>query len=357
MSRTFGLRLLAFAVSIAAGCSGTKGQGDNPNGDASVGALPGDAACPSGSASAGPSCAKGGPGLNDCGHCDEGCCASLEVTGGTYFRTYTNSDGGPSGEADPATVSGFRLDEYEVTVGRFRQFVSAWNDGAGYSPPAGSGKHVHLNQGSGLSASGGGYEPGWDSSGDSDVSPTDAHLACDSYSTWTPTAGPQETLPINCLNWFEAYAFCIWDGGFLPSEAEWEYAAAGGNQQREYPWGSTPPGTTNQYQIYTCDYPDGSGHCSSAANVAPVGMASHGAGRWGQFNLAGNVEEWGLDGYLVPYAGACTDCAYLAGTTRRVLRGGSFFEFSATLLPPYRDASPPTDRSGFYGIRCARSPL
>jgi formylglycine-generating enzyme required for sulfatase activity len=45
----------------------------------------------------------------------------------------------------------------------------------------------------------------------------------------------------------EAYAFCIWDGGFLPSEAEWECAAAGGPDQREYPWGSTDPGTANLY--------------------------------------------------------------------------------------------------------------
>ena len=48
---------------------------------------------------------------------------------------------------------------------------------------------------------------------------------------------------MNCVNWFEAYAFCIWDGGFLPSDTEWEYAAAGGSLQREYPWGSTAPGT------------------------------------------------------------------------------------------------------------------
>ena len=33
------------------------------------------------------------------------------------------ADGGPTGEADPASVSGFRLDKYLVTVGRFRQYV------------------------------------------------------------------------------------------------------------------------------------------------------------------------------------------------------------------------------------------
>ncbi len=50
--------------------------------------------------------------------------------------------------ADPASVSGFRLDKYQVTVGRFRQFVAA--SVAGWRPAAGSGKHAHLNGGQGL---------------------------------------------------------------------------------------------------------------------------------------------------------------------------------------------------------------
>jgi formylglycine-generating enzyme required for sulfatase activity len=46
-----------------------------------------------------------------------------------------------------------------------------------------------------------------------------------------------------------------WDGGFLPSEAEWESAASGGSEQRAYPWGNAPPGMGNQYAIYGFDYP------------------------------------------------------------------------------------------------------
>jgi hypothetical protein len=109
-----------------------------------------------------PNCLPGGPSLSDCGASGESCCASLNVTGGTYYQTYdyltwdpvdggseAGADAGPTGEAAPATVSGFRLDKYEVTVGRFRQFVSAW--GAGWLPPPGLGKHAHLNGGRGLS--------------------------------------------------------------------------------------------------------------------------------------------------------------------------------------------------------------
>ena len=102
-----------------------------------------------------PSCAPGGPGMTNCGPGGSGtesCCTSLEVCGGMYYRTYTNSGRGPTGEADMATVSAFRLDKYLVTVGRFRQFVAAWN--GGYYPTEGSGKHAHLNGGHGLENSG-----------------------------------------------------------------------------------------------------------------------------------------------------------------------------------------------------------
>ena len=140
-----------------------------------------------------PSCAPGGPGMTDCGASHESCCTSLEVVGGTYYRSYdpqnadggidVRPDGGPTELADPATVSTFRLDKYDVTVGRFRQFVNAWSAGAGWMPTAGSGKHAHLNGGEGLINSGsvGEYEPGWVASDDSNISPTNtpAGLRCE----------------------------------------------------------------------------------------------------------------------------------------------------------------------------------
>ena len=59
------------------------------------------------------------------------------------------------------------------------------------------------------------------------------HLKCyPGYQTWLDTPGTptEEDYPINCIDWYEAFAFCIWDGGYLPTEAEWGYAAAGGQQ-------------------------------------------------------------------------------------------------------------------------------
>jgi sulfatase modifying factor 1 len=291
--------------------------------------------------------------MTDCGASGESCCTTLEVTGGTYYRTYTFAGVGPTEEADLATVSGFRLDKYEVTVGRFRQFVGAW--GSGWLPAPGSGKHTHLNGGLGLvnvgSDAGHTYELGWVESYNSNVEPTNANLT---GGTWTAAVGSQENLPITWANWYEAYAFCIWDGGFLPSEAEWEYAAAGGAQQREYPWGATDPGTNNEYAIYGCYYPDGSGVCAGL-NIAPVGTAAQGAGLWGQLDLAGNVWEWNLDWYA-PYVDPCMNCGYLTAAKIRSVRGGGFNNTAYILIPPGQNNNAPEPRNGIIGFRCGQVP-
>jgi sulfatase modifying factor 1 len=298
------------------------------------------------------------------------------VTGGSYSRTYTSLDGGVTGEADPADVSGFRLDKYLVTVGRFRQFVDAVlppDGGVSWTPPTGSGKHTHLNGGQGLAAAPGvdggqAYEPGWSGSAEDDgnIAPTYANLVSNcalAYPTWTSSAsGGQENLPINCETWQEAYAFCIWDGGFLPTESEWEYAAAGGSEQLEYPWGTgTPgtacPGTGCEYAIYNCDYPNGSGVCTGVTNIAPVGAAPMGAGRWGQLDLAGEMFEWNLDWYANSYADPCADCVQLdSSSSVRVFRGGFFYQSASYFLPTYRSGNTPTLRLDGVGFRCARTP-
>lgn len=363
----------------AGGINGGAGSGGVAGASASAGsagASAGSAGASGAPNAAAPSCATPGPGRTTCGeNGDESCCTSPLVAGGEFFRTYENSGSGSTDEADPATVSSFRLDKYEVTVGRFREYVKYLNDG-GVPPAAGSGKHAHLNGGSGLtdSVTPGSFEPGWDASWNENI-PSGAgsaaewndNLACNIYGTWTDEPGDNELLPLTCLNWWESHAFCIWDGGFLPSEAEWRYAAAGGDEQRMYPWGTTNPGTGSEYAIYDCCYPDPAGcrgtsgqECTGIVNAAPVGFATLGAGRYGQLDLVGGVFEWLVDRYGA-FASPCTDCGYF-GTSgdNRVLPGGGF----RTTLMPYLLSSnrsavsyAVTFRGDFaVGARCARSP-
>jgi formylglycine-generating enzyme required for sulfatase activity len=156
------------------------------------------------------------------------------------------------------------------------------------------------------------------------------------------------------VTWYEAYAFCIWDGGFLPSEAEWYYAASGGSEQRLYPWGSTPPGANADLAVYG-DYYYGADCNGIARSIAPVGSAVAGNGRWGQSDLAGNLQEWNLD-WFVGFTVPCTDCASLASGSQRVQRGGSF-ELDATyLLAAGRNGYFPNVRYVNETARCARSP-
>jgi formylglycine-generating enzyme len=320
--------------------------------------------CTDGGCGTFPSCASGGAGAgNDCGGVDGGagtkdCCASFEVGGGTFDRSYDGVSTSFMSQAFPATVSGFRLDAYEVTVGRFRKFVSAVD--LGWLPDAGSGKHAYLNGGSGLANVGvdaGASEPGWSMSWNSNLAssaPTwNSDLACPT-GTWTPSAGADEHRPINCITWYEAYAFCIWDGGFLPSEAEWNYAASGGSDQRVYPWSSPPTATT--IDCAHANYsPMGMTACS-ATGPNDVGSESPaGDGKYGQADLAGNVGEWTLDSNA-EYVTPCADCSNVAPLTSPVWRGGSYSLVALALEASYRNTSLPAARDGSVGVRCGRSP-
>jgi sulfatase modifying factor 1 len=357
----------------------------NPDaGDGSAGSA-GMSAIPS-------SCAAGGKGLTDCGPNGESCCTSPLVPGGSFSQGYDgvtcpggpdagmqteNQDGGCFEDSTrTATLSEFRLDKYEITVGRFRQFVAAVV--AGWTPPAGSGRHTHLNGGKGLSAPGTstGYEQGWDPSANG-ASPVrwDLTFGCDppGEGTWTSSVGGNETKPMNCITWYEAYAFCIWDGGFLPSEAEWNYAAAGGSQQRVYPWSSPPNSTT--VDCSRANY----GGCvaapgfDSAAN--DVGSESPlGDGRWGHSDLAGNLDELVLDsaafadiaptGLLdAAYPTPCIDCVYWHPTpsgqglpTIRLRRGGDYFNPAEWLIVSNRSFAVDLYYDVTTGARCARAP-
>ena len=312
-----------------------------------------------------PSCTTSGLGISDCANDAGSCCASLNVSAGSFFRSYDGVSSGFTSQSAPAGVSSLRLDQYEVTVGRFRQFVAA--EVIGWLPPPGSGKHTYLNEGNGLvdSSSPNSFESGWDSSWTASLATTvvdwNANLSCDPTSaTWTSAAAGNESKPIGCVTWYEAYAFCIWDGAFLPSEAEWNYAATGGGDQRVYPWSSPPTSSTIDcsYANYLASDEAGSYDCASSEGGAATRVGSEspkGDGKWGQADLAGNVMEWTLD-YFANYVASCPNCAYLTSTSARVVRGGSYEQAAAGLLASARSAFDPTTRFPYLGVRCGRTP-
>jgi formylglycine-generating enzyme len=270
---------------------------------------------------------------------NEDCCTSLRVPGGTFLRTYDAVDF--LDHTHPAAVSDFYLDRYEVTVARFRRFLDAGPATAQRAPAAGSATHPRIP--------GSGWNKAWDRGLPRDAAAAKALLKCNEhYQTWTDEAGGNENKPVNCVDWYTAFAFCAWDGGRLPTEAEWNYAAAAGNEQRYYPW-SVPPASTlidDSYAVY----------CGGSCQLLNVGAKSpKGDGKWGQADLGGNVWEWMLDLSDGTYPMPCHDCAELTRGDYRSFRSGSNDEIAATLRSAVRHIYYP-DYRGLVGVRCARSP-
>ncbi len=305
----------------SSGSGGTNGKGGTSGGTA-------------------PSCsglaATCGPSGND------NCCKSLLVPGGTFYRSYDGVDF--TDKSYPATVSDFYLDKYEITVGRFRVFVNAGMGTQASPPTAGAGAHP------GIAGS------GWDSMWNGWLAATTAalttNLKCSvPYQTWTDTAGSNEDKPVNCLDWYTAFSFCAWDGGRLATEAEWNYAASGGSEQRYYPWSSPATSTTidDSYAVYC------GGSCSGIQDVGS--KSPKGDGKWGQSDLAGNVWEWTLDWYANPYSVPCDNCADWTAASSRVIRGGYFFSSASVLRSAYRSYGDPGSHSNGIGSRCARTSL
>ncbi len=262
------------------------------------------------------------------------CCASDVVPGGTFRRSYDGVLNGGYADANfVATVDDFRLDRYEVTIGRFRAFLAGYG-----SPINGTGKNPNDPT-----------DPGWQASSNAllpSASKLASLLSCERQ-RWTEAPGSDETKPVACLTWYEAFAFCIWDGGRLPTEAEWNYAAAGGSEQRAFPWSSPP------YSLVIDD--SHAVHGPEMLAVAPVGSKPNGHGKWGHADLAGNVSEWTRDLWARPYVTPCENCSeQAANSPARVLRGGAAGDAAEFLRTGRRDYASPEARRSTFGVRCAR---
>jgi formylglycine-generating enzyme required for sulfatase activity len=246
------------------------------------------------------------------------------------------------------------MDLYEVTVGRFRAFLDSGRGTSSTAPAAGEGAHPLI--------AGSGWKAAWGSYLVANTAALRAGLVCSpTLSAWTDTPGGNELRPINCVTWFEAFAFCAWDGGRLPTEAEWNFAAAGGAEQRVFPW-SSPPTATSLTPSHASYWENGTDQCMGdgvpGCTVEDlVFVGSKAPGRYGHDSLAGNVWEWVLDVYANPYGiSPCNDCAALGtDTANRVMRGGSFFGNQSTLYASTRNPGGPTQRFYTAGIRCARA--
>jgi formylglycine-generating enzyme len=309
--------------------------------------------CQDGACKAAPSC---GPAAapRTCGS-GASCCDTIWIPGGTYQMGIGDLE-------DPdlsysRRVEGFYLDRFEVTVGRFQEFVVRYK-----LPDEGMGAHPRI------SASG--WQTAWESAPDYDhepetaVPPTSADLLaqvsdvdhCPESSTYRES---DPNLPINCVNWYVAFAFCVFDGGRLPTEAEWNHAAAYGSSHRPFPWSQSVSDTTVDTSRAAYHDP------SEPIPLLPSAVGTHAAGQGGFFrnsgqgheDLGGNVFEWVADQWTDAPEPTCeSDCMAPWSETddQRGVRGGSFQLDSSFLRSGSRNSSPAYYVHPFVGLRCAR---
>ena len=165
--------------------------------------------------------------------------------------------------------------------------------------------------------------------------------ACTTPWAWyDPRKTPHQ--PVRSVSWHQAVAYCAWQGRRLPTEAEWEKAARGGDG-RKFPWGSTAPGC-GQANFDVC-----------GGAVVDSGVLLSGASPSGALDMSGNVSEWVGDYYDRNYysVAPAVDPRGPAMGSARVARGGGYSSSSGQLRASARMMGDPAAAYDAIGLRCA----
>ncbi len=179
---------------------------------------------------------------------------------------------------------------------------------------------------------------------------------------WRHPEGPDSSVtgrtdyPVTHISWKDAVAFCGWAQKRLPTEAEWEYAARGGLEQRLYPWGDelTPNGR-HLCNVWQGNFPE---HDTAEDGYAgPCPVEAFPANGYGIFSVAGNVWEWCSDWWDPQYHVLATRKNPVGPPSgiSKVIRGGSYLcheSYCNRYRVAARTSNTPDSATTNLGFRC-----
>jgi formylglycine-generating enzyme len=277
----------------------------------------------------------------------------IALSGGTFLMGTDIADGFPQDGEGPVrsvTLAPFLIDRTPVTNDRFAEFVAAMN----YRTEAETfgwsfvfWKHIPKQRYNELVEDTVAAVPWW----------------CKvSGAYWNAPEGPGSNVdqrgdhPVVHVSWNDAAAYAAWAGLRLPTEAEWEYAARGGLEQKLYPWGDKlRPNGEHRCNIWQGDFPNEDTADDGYAGTSPVDAFPPNG--FDLYSITGNTWEWCADWF-----GTGTDSAHgvdhLSGPTRgeaRVMKGGSFLchkSYCNRYRVAARTSNTPDSSTSNIGFRC-----
>ena len=259
------------------------------------------------------------------------------VAAGEYEIGANPAEGDRNAPLSRVWLDAYFIDRREVTNRQFRQFVAATG-------------HVTKAEREGRAWIYRGGEQDWQSVDGSD---------------WRHPLGPHSSIdgandfPVVAVSWHDAVAYAEWSGKRLPSEAEWEAAARGGQVKGSGAEVHERPERDGSANVWQGHWPRANTLVDGFFYVSPVG--SFDANPLGLYDMIGNVWEWTADWYSPdayrPGERLDNPSGPTAGS-HRVARGGSWFcsaNYCSAYRPDFRGKSPPDHAFNNVGFRCARS--